>query len=77
MIKPFASAGLLGKIVWHPPTMKHEELHKFIPKSCLPKCYGGDLGTVEELHQKHRRFMLSKNEYFIMEEKQANLELDS
>lgn len=75
MIKPFVSATFLSKIHWHTAEMDYEKFYEeFIPKSCLPSDYGGDLDSVEELHKKHKEVLMSLNEYFQLEEKQMNLE---
>lgn len=41
-----------------------------LPKSCLPKDFGGDLGTVEELHKAHSKDLVALRSYFLAEEKQ-------
>lgn len=74
MIKPFASSGLLSKVSWHPPGTSFQDIHKIIPKHCLPSDYEGDLESIRELHEKHREFMSANNEYFKVEEKQMNFE---
>jgi hypothetical protein len=75
MIKPFVSATFLSKIHWHTSDMDYEKFYEeHIPKSCLPSDYGGDLDSIEELHKKHKELLMSQNEYFLLEEKQMNLE---
>lgn len=39
----------------------------------MPSTYGGDLGTVEELHEQNRKLLYEMNEYFIEEEQQLLL----
>lgn len=75
MVKPFISTGLLSRIHWHTSDMDYEKFYEdHIPKHCLPSDYGGDLGSVEELNQQHKRKLMEMNEYFLLEEKQTNLE---
>ena len=47
-----------------------------IPKSCLPSDFGGDLESVEVLHEKHCKEFKRLQPLFIWEEKQAALKLD-
>ena len=75
MISPFTSTGFLSKIHWFTADMDYEKFYtEHIPKSCLPSDYGGDLGTVGELHEKHKKILSEMNEYFLLEEKQMNFE---
>lgn len=57
--------------------MDYEEFYRdHIPKVCLPSDYGGELESVAELHQKHKKLLQEMNDYFILEEKQSNLEFE-
>jgi hypothetical protein len=57
--------------------MDYEKFYnKYIPKSCLPSDFGGDLESVEELHKKHCEEFTRLRPYFIAEEQQAALKLD-
>lgn len=57
--------------------MDYEKFYEeCIPKSHLPSDFGGDLESVEELHEKHRKGLLELRDYFLMEEKQQNCEFD-
>jgi hypothetical protein len=47
-----------------------------VPKSCLPKDYGGELESVEELRMKQRQTFNAMKDYFLYEEMQSNLEFD-
>lgn len=48
---------------------------KWIPKRCLPEEYGGDLPSVEIIHQKNIRKLIEMESYFDAEESQRrNLE---
>lgn len=77
MIRPFTSSGFLSKIHWHSPDADMEKFYsEHIPKSCLPSDYGGDLGSVGELHEKHKMHLAKMKEYFHLEEKQMNYEFD-
>lgn len=62
----------------HPSNMDFEKFYEnFVPKSCLPSDYGGDLDSVEELHKQHTEEFLTLENHFIEEEKQAKLLIDS
>lgn len=57
--------------------MDYENFYKdHIPKSSLPSDFGGDLDTIEKLHEKHNQEFLRLRSYFIAEEQQAALKLD-
>jgi hypothetical protein len=57
--------------------MDYEKFYsECVPKSHLPKDFGGDLESVEELHQQHRENLMELRDYFMMEEQQANLNYD-
>lgn len=50
--------------------MDYEKFYEdFIPKACLPNDYGGDLDTIEVLHQKQCKVLQEANELFYFEEK--------
>lgn len=71
------STGFLSKIHWHSSNIDYEEFYRdHISKACLPSDYDGDLKSVAELHQKHRKLLQQMNDYFIPVEKQSNLELE-
>lgn len=57
-------------MILHPCDLDYDEFsEKYnIPKSCLPKEYGGTLGTFDELHEKFTKEFLEKADYFIAEE---------
>lgn len=58
--------------------MDYEEFYRdHVPKSHLPSDYGGDLESVENLHQNHVQKLMSLKDYFKFEEMQANFEFDS
>lgn len=77
MVKPFIRSEVFNKVHFHPPNMDWEKFHeKYIPKSCLPSDYGGDLESIEELHNKQREELMEMRDYFIMEEGQVNFQYD-
>jgi hypothetical protein len=57
--------------------MDYEKFYQeFIPKSCLPSDYGGDLESIEILHNKNRENLQQMREYFLIEERLMNFEFD-
>jgi len=57
--------------------MNYDEFHRdHIPKSCLPSDYGGDLPSVESLHEAHCIELNKLKYFFAKEEQQAALEFD-
>lgn len=55
-----------------PPGMNMESFYNdYVPKSSLPKCFGGDLETLEILHKKHCQELKRMREYFIDDEKET------
>ena len=68
---------LLQKLHLHHSDCNFEEFHKnVVPKTHLPKEYGGTLGTLDELQQKSRERLINLKDYFIYEEQQTNFEFD-
>ena len=77
MIKPFLKKEIYERIHLHQTGTDYEEFfQKFIPKSHMPKDYGGELGTLQELHEQNQKLLLDTRAYFIMEEQQMNLNLE-
>lgn len=77
LIKPFVMSGLLNKIHFHSSNMDYEKFYEeCIPKSHLPSDFGGDLGSVKELHDKHRKDLMELRDYFMMEENYLNKEYE-
>lgn len=77
MIKPFLKKELYERIHLHKSGTDYEEFfRKFIPRSHMPADYGGDLGSLKELHEQNRKLLNDTRDYFIMEEQQMNLNLD-
>ena len=57
--------------------MDYEKFYtEWIPKSCLPSEYGGDLESLDEFHDKHRKSMLKMREYFLLVERLLNFEFE-
>lgn len=58
--------------------MDYEAFYRdHVPKTHLPSDYGGDLESIEILHQKHTEKLMTLKDYFKFEEMQANFEFDS
>lgn len=57
--------------------VNYEKFHETqVPKSHLPKEFGGTLGTLGELQEKSVKLFMNLRDYFVLEEKQANFEFD-
>ena len=77
MIRPFVRKELYERIYLHPASMNFEEFFmKFIPRSHMPSDYGGDLPSVEELHDKNRELLIEMRDYFLFEENQTNFKYE-
>lgn len=77
IVKPFLRSEMFNKIHFHPSNMDYEKFYQeWIPKSCLPSDYGGDLESIENLHNQQRETFLLMRDYFLMEEGQMNFEYD-
>ena len=50
-----------------------KNFHNFIPRSSLPSDFGGELKSIEKLHQKHCQEFSRLRKFFIEEEKEARL----
>lgn len=76
-MKPLVRSDLLNRVHFHSPNMDYEKFYKeHVPRSSLPSEYGGDLKSCLELHQKHRSSLMKLREYFIIEERVMNFELE-
>jgi hypothetical protein len=74
IVKPLMRSDLLNKMHFHSSNMDFEKFYEqHIPKTHLPKDYGGDLEPIEELHSKQRETLMEMRDYFLMEEEQMNL----
>lgn len=47
-----------------------------LPKSCLPSDYGGDLESIEVLHNEHRESLNKMRDFFLLEEKMFKFEFE-
>lgn len=77
MVKPFVWSEVMNKVHFHSSNIDFEQFYKeHIPKSNLPSDYGGDLESIEELHNKQREDFFKMRDYFLAEEKQKDFEYD-
>lgn len=49
-VKPFLKEKIRNRIHVHPDGL--ESLYKFVPREILPSEYGGDAGSIQEIHGK-------------------------
>lgn len=77
LIKPLSTTGVLSKVHLHTSSINWDEFYaNHVPKSHMPRNYGGDLESIRELHEKNRVKLIKFKEYFNYEEKQANRQFD-
>lgn len=77
MVKPFLRKEIYETIHLHKASVDYEQFfQKFIPRSHMPSDYGGDLGSLQELHEENRKLLNETRDYFVMEEQQMNFTLD-
>lgn len=77
LLKPLIRSDLLERVHFHSTNMDYEKFYaEVIPKSCLPSDYGGDLESVEVLHNKHRKSLMKMRDYFLIEERLMNFEFE-
>ncbi|XP_055611347.1 alpha-tocopherol transfer protein-like [Uranotaenia lowii] len=70
LIKPFLRAEILNMLFLHPVNANLDKLYdEWIPRSCLPSDYGGELKSVAELHQDHIKKFEQMQPFFIAEER--------
>jgi hypothetical protein len=68
---------ILSRIRFYSKNMDYEKFYKeSIPKSCLPSDYGGDLESIDKLHNRNRETLSKMREYFLMEERLMNFEFE-
>ncbi|KFB43516.1 AGAP003733-PA-like protein [Anopheles sinensis] len=73
IIKPFIHAEILNMLYLHTSNANFEKFYEeWIPKSCLPSDLGGDLKSIDELHQDHVKEFERQRNYFLSEERQRN-----
>lgn len=71
LIKPFMRAEIFKMLHTYPPNYNLEEFYqKCIPKECLPKDFGGDLASIEELNESFKEEYYKLRDYFKAEEAQ-------
>lgn len=76
-MKPLIRTDFMQKVHFHSTNMNYEKFYEeWIPKCCLPSDYGGELESIDELHNKHRKTILKMRDYFLLEERVFNLELE-
>lgn len=52
----------------------YEAFHRdFVPRSCLPSDFGGELKTAEEMHKDHNKEFTRLRNFFIADEKEAKI----
>ncbi|KAJ8910508.1 hypothetical protein NQ315_012355, partial [Exocentrus adspersus] len=52
IVKPFMKRELFDKIIAHPPNTPMEEFfEKYLPASCMPSDFGGELSSLDELSE--------------------------
>jgi len=77
MIKPFIKPKIFQRIQLHHADIDFENFYENeIPRSHLPKEYGGTLGTLDELQAETTKKLMDLRDYFILEEKQRELEFE-
>jgi hypothetical protein len=78
LIRPFMKQKFIDMIQLHPVGSNMEKIFENdVPRSHMPKDLNGDLPyTIREMHEKTRKLLEELHEYFLIEEKQTNLEID-
>lgn len=76
MVKPFVKKELYERIHLHSGDNHEEFFRKFIPKSHMPSDFGGDLESIEVLHEENRKLLMKMRNYFVNEVRQTNLEFE-
>lgn len=67
----------MSRVHFHQTNMDYEKFYKeCIPKSCLPSDYGGDLESLEVLHNNHRESLMKMRDYFLLHERMMNFEFE-
>lgn len=69
LVRPFIKSGILERTHFYSSSIDWEKFYKdCIPKSHLPSNYGGDLESIEVLHEKTCQKIKDIAEYFELEE---------
>lgn len=77
MMKPLIRSDILNRMHFHSTNMDFEKFYEnCLPKSCLPSDYGGDLDSIDELHDRHRKSLMELRDFFLIEEKILNMEME-
>lgn len=77
MIRPFLKREFFERIHLHPVGASLEDIFENdVPRSHMPKEFGGELGTIKELHEKTKKTVEDMREYFLTEDDQSSLKLD-
>ncbi|KAJ8956084.1 hypothetical protein NQ318_016537 [Aromia moschata] len=69
LVGAFMKSELLDMLRIHSPGLEKEKLFKLVPKKCLPKEYGGDLPSEQELHERTMRQFRDMQQFWETEEK--------
>nr|CAH7758590.1 unnamed protein product [Callosobruchus chinensis] len=70
--KPFMKKELFELIIAHPPGMPWSELHeKYIPASLLPSDLGGELPSVDQMHEEVQKELRKLKTFLETHDKQA------
>uniref|UniRef100_A0A182UD92 CRAL-TRIO domain-containing protein n=1 Tax=Anopheles melas TaxID=34690 RepID=A0A182UD92_9DIPT len=78
IIKPFIHAEILNVLYLHTSSANLDSFYEeWIPKSGLPSDLGGDMKSIDELHQDHLKEFERLRPYFLAEERQRNGEAGS
>ncbi|EAA05957.5 alpha-tocopherol transfer protein-like [Anopheles arabiensis] len=73
IIKPFIHAEILNVLYLHTSSANLDSFYEeWIPKSGLPSDLGGDMKSIDELHQDHLKEFERLRPYFLAEERQRN-----
>lgn len=78
MVRPFIKSDILDRCVFHSGDMDWEKFYcNHVPKSSLPRTYGGDLESVDVLHEKQCKKLEQMQEFFDLEDKMMHYELEN
>ncbi|KAF7287662.1 hypothetical protein GWI33_006007 [Rhynchophorus ferrugineus] len=76
IVRVFLKTHLIDMIKVHPSGMSKENLFSYVPKQCLPEEYGGDLPSVEVLHERTIKQFVEKQNFWDIEEKMLQIMTD-
>uniref|UniRef100_A0A6P7G9K0 Uncharacterized protein LOC114335459 n=1 Tax=Diabrotica virgifera virgifera TaxID=50390 RepID=A0A6P7G9K0_DIAVI len=69
LVQVFIKSEMMHLLKIHPPNLSQEKLFEIVPKKYLPKDYGGDLPSADELHNATVELFNKKEKFWEMEEK--------